>query len=205
MQAKLRDAQEQKVPVMVVVGDRDQEARAVSPACGPASRSRACRSMRSWPTWRRATRPASSGRSSRGARPRREAARLSAARRDGHRRGCGAQGVARLERRSAHADRVRHRWRRTAARPHARGRGDVRSRRPDRRSRRKRGISRRTRRLHLHAARRPARLGRRRRPGTGLIIATPAGLETFLEEFHAAPDWSARDEVAARHGLRFPR
>jgi threonyl-tRNA synthetase len=31
MQAKLRDAQEQKVPVMVVVGDRDQEARAVSP------------------------------------------------------------------------------------------------------------------------------------------------------------------------------
>ena len=38
-----------------------------------------------------------------------------------------------------------------------------------------------------------------------LIIATPAGLEMFLEEFHAAPDWSARDEVAARHGLRFPR
>jgi threonyl-tRNA synthetase len=31
MQAKLRDAQEQKVPVMVVVGDRDQEAEAVSP------------------------------------------------------------------------------------------------------------------------------------------------------------------------------
>jgi threonyl-tRNA synthetase len=31
MQAKLRDAQEQKVPVMIVVGDRDQEARAVSP------------------------------------------------------------------------------------------------------------------------------------------------------------------------------
>jgi threonyl-tRNA synthetase len=31
MQAKLRDAQEQKVPVMVVVGDRDQEAGAVSP------------------------------------------------------------------------------------------------------------------------------------------------------------------------------
>jgi threonyl-tRNA synthetase len=31
MQAKLRDAQEQRVPVMVVVGDRDQEARAVSP------------------------------------------------------------------------------------------------------------------------------------------------------------------------------
>ncbi len=31
MQAKLRDAQEQKVPVMLVVGDRDQEARAVSP------------------------------------------------------------------------------------------------------------------------------------------------------------------------------
>ncbi len=31
MQAKLRDAQEQKVPVMVVVGDRDIEAGAVSP------------------------------------------------------------------------------------------------------------------------------------------------------------------------------
>lgn len=31
MQAKLRDAQEQKIPVMLVVGDRDQEARAVSP------------------------------------------------------------------------------------------------------------------------------------------------------------------------------
>jgi threonyl-tRNA synthetase len=31
MQAKLREAQEQRVPVMVVVGDRDQEAGAVSP------------------------------------------------------------------------------------------------------------------------------------------------------------------------------
>jgi threonyl-tRNA synthetase len=31
MQAKLRDAQEQRIPVMVVVGDRDQEAGAVSP------------------------------------------------------------------------------------------------------------------------------------------------------------------------------
>jgi threonyl-tRNA synthetase len=31
MQAKVRDAQEQKIPVMVVVGDRDQEAGAVSP------------------------------------------------------------------------------------------------------------------------------------------------------------------------------
>jgi threonyl-tRNA synthetase len=31
MQAKLRDAQEQKVPVMLVVGDRDVEAGAVSP------------------------------------------------------------------------------------------------------------------------------------------------------------------------------
>ena len=31
MQAKLRDAQEQKVPVMLVLGDRDHEARAVSP------------------------------------------------------------------------------------------------------------------------------------------------------------------------------
>jgi threonyl-tRNA synthetase len=31
MQAKLREAQEQKIPVMVVVGDRDEEAGAVSP------------------------------------------------------------------------------------------------------------------------------------------------------------------------------
>ncbi|MEO5986005.1 MAG: His/Gly/Thr/Pro-type tRNA ligase C-terminal domain-containing protein, partial [Candidatus Limnocylindria bacterium] len=31
MQLKLRDAQEQKMPVMVVVGDRDAEANAVSP------------------------------------------------------------------------------------------------------------------------------------------------------------------------------
>jgi threonyl-tRNA synthetase len=31
MQAKVRDAQEQHIPVMLVVGDRDQEARAVSP------------------------------------------------------------------------------------------------------------------------------------------------------------------------------
>ena len=31
MQAKVRDAQGQQVPVMLVVGDRDQEARAVSP------------------------------------------------------------------------------------------------------------------------------------------------------------------------------
>jgi glycyl-tRNA synthetase (class II) len=31
MQAKLREAQEQKIPVMVVVGDRDAEANAVSP------------------------------------------------------------------------------------------------------------------------------------------------------------------------------
>jgi len=31
MQAKVRDAQGQQVPVMLVVGDRDAEARAVSP------------------------------------------------------------------------------------------------------------------------------------------------------------------------------
>jgi threonyl-tRNA synthetase len=31
MQAKVRDAQEQKIPVMLVVGDRDAEAGAVSP------------------------------------------------------------------------------------------------------------------------------------------------------------------------------
>jgi mannose-6-phosphate isomerase-like protein (cupin superfamily) len=38
-----------------------------------------------------------------------------------------------------------------------------------------------------------------------LIIATPGGLEEFLDEFHAAADWPARDAVAARYGLRFPR
>ena len=38
-----------------------------------------------------------------------------------------------------------------------------------------------------------------------LIIATPGGLERFLDEFHAAPDWEARDAVAERHGLVFPR
>ncbi len=31
MQAKLREAQEQKIPVMVVLGDRDVDAGAVSP------------------------------------------------------------------------------------------------------------------------------------------------------------------------------
>jgi quercetin dioxygenase-like cupin family protein len=38
-----------------------------------------------------------------------------------------------------------------------------------------------------------------------LILAAPAGLEEFLAEFHAAEDRAARDEVAARHGLEFPR
>jgi quercetin dioxygenase-like cupin family protein len=38
-----------------------------------------------------------------------------------------------------------------------------------------------------------------------LILAAPAGLEEFLAEFHAAPDWAGRDEVAARYGLEFPR
>ena len=38
-----------------------------------------------------------------------------------------------------------------------------------------------------------------------LIIASPGGLEEFLVEFHAAPDWAARDAVAARFGLTFPR
>lgn len=37
-----------------------------------------------------------------------------------------------------------------------------------------------------------------------LILAAPAGLERFLDEFHAAPDWGSRHEVAARHGLTFP-
>lgn len=40
---------------------------------------------------------------------------------------------------------------------------------------------------------------------TVLIIAAPGGLDEFLAEFHAAPDWGARDAVAARYGLRFPR
>ena len=38
-----------------------------------------------------------------------------------------------------------------------------------------------------------------------LIVASPAGLEEFLADFHAAPDWPARHEVAARYGLTFPR
>lgn len=38
-----------------------------------------------------------------------------------------------------------------------------------------------------------------------LIIATPGGLERFLDEFHAAADWEARDAVAERYGLVFPR
>jgi mannose-6-phosphate isomerase-like protein (cupin superfamily) len=38
-----------------------------------------------------------------------------------------------------------------------------------------------------------------------LIMAAPGGLERFLGEFHAAADWPARDEVAARYGLTFPR
>jgi mannose-6-phosphate isomerase-like protein (cupin superfamily) len=38
-----------------------------------------------------------------------------------------------------------------------------------------------------------------------LIIATPGGLERFLGEFHAAGDWQARDAVAERYGLIFPR
>jgi mannose-6-phosphate isomerase-like protein (cupin superfamily) len=38
-----------------------------------------------------------------------------------------------------------------------------------------------------------------------LILATPAGLEEFLVDFHAAADWEERDRVAARFGLTFPR
>jgi len=40
---------------------------------------------------------------------------------------------------------------------------------------------------------------------TVLIVAAPGGLDEFLAEFHAAADWDARDAVAKRHGLRFPR
>ena len=38
-----------------------------------------------------------------------------------------------------------------------------------------------------------------------MILATPAGLERFLDEFHAADDWAGRDRVAERYGLTFPR
>jgi quercetin dioxygenase-like cupin family protein len=38
-----------------------------------------------------------------------------------------------------------------------------------------------------------------------LILATPGGLERFLDEFHAVDDWESRDRVAKRHGLTFPR
>jgi mannose-6-phosphate isomerase-like protein (cupin superfamily) len=38
---------------------------------------------------------------------------------------------------------------------------------------------------------------------TVLIIAAPGGLDEFLAEFHAAPDWDARTAVAARYGIRF--
>jgi quercetin dioxygenase-like cupin family protein len=38
-----------------------------------------------------------------------------------------------------------------------------------------------------------------------LILASPGGLDEFLAEFHDAADWEARDAVAAKHGLRFPR
>ena len=38
-----------------------------------------------------------------------------------------------------------------------------------------------------------------------LIIAAPGGLDRFLEDFHAAGDWAARDAVAERFGLTFPR
>ena len=38
-----------------------------------------------------------------------------------------------------------------------------------------------------------------------LIVAAPGGLDRFLAEFHAAEDWAARDAVALRYGLTFPR
>lgn len=38
-----------------------------------------------------------------------------------------------------------------------------------------------------------------------LIVAAPGGLDRFLDEFHAAGDWPARDAVAERYGLTFPR
>ena len=44
MQNKIRAAQEQKVPYMVVLGDREIEARTASPRTGPGS----SRSPRHW-------------------------------------------------------------------------------------------------------------------------------------------------------------
>ncbi len=73
MQAKLREAQEQKVPVMVVVGDRDAEAGAVSPAFAPGSHRRACPWPSSSRTSRVARQRASCGRSRTRATPRTDA------------------------------------------------------------------------------------------------------------------------------------
>ena len=38
---------------------------------------------------------------------------------------------------------------------------------------------------------------------TLLMMTVPAMLEEFLQEFHAAPDWPRRDEVAAKYGIQF--
>jgi hypothetical protein len=38
---------------------------------------------------------------------------------------------------------------------------------------------------------------------TVLIFTAPAGLEEFLAEFRAASDPAARNQIAARHGIRF--
>lgn len=38
---------------------------------------------------------------------------------------------------------------------------------------------------------------------TLLLMTIPAGLETFLDEFHAASGKEARDAVAARYGITF--
>ena len=38
---------------------------------------------------------------------------------------------------------------------------------------------------------------------TVLILAAPGGLDEFLTEFHAAPDWDGRRAVAARYGITF--
>lgn len=35
------------------------------------------------------------------------------------------------------------------------------------------------------------------------MMTVPAGLDTFLDEFHAAPTKEARDEISARYGITF--
>ena len=38
---------------------------------------------------------------------------------------------------------------------------------------------------------------------TLLMMTIPAGLDTFLDEFHAAPSSEARNQIAAKYGITF--